>query len=125
MPKLLQPTDPVVLEARKRLKAYLRQRKLTPTELAKEMQCNQSTVQRFLAGRTRTLTPKVRELLSHAGISVEMCMQTSIRSAADNRHIRDALDRVWDGDEQSAQRLAALIVAVAPLLGLMRPSTTN
>lgn len=46
-------------------------------------------------------------------------------SACDNRHIRQALERVWDGDEEKAKRLARLIELIAPVLELCPSSTVN
>jgi N-acetylglucosamine-6-phosphate deacetylase len=86
--------------------------------------CNQSTVQRFLASRTKTITPAVRKMLEYAGIDEKDCINASVKNAFDNAHIRQALGQVWDGNDASAQKLAKLIVTIAPLVGLDR-STAN
>jgi len=116
---------PACVEARNLVKAYLRKKKLTPTEFSRRIACNQSTVQRFLEGRTKTITPAVSKMLRYAGIKEKDCIDATVRNAFDNAHIRHALERVWDGDEATAQTLASLIVAIAPLIALGRSSITN
>ena len=119
------PVQPAAIAARRRLKAYLRKKTTTPTEFSREVGVNQSTVQRFLAGRTKTITPAVRKMLAYASIEEKDCINASVGSAFDNPHIRQALERVWDGSDGSAEMLAKLIVTVAPLVALRARSTTT
>ncbi len=78
--------------------------------------CDQATVQRLLAGRTKTLTPAVKKMLKYASIDENECIDSSTDNALQNTHIRQALARVWDGSDGSAQLLARLIVAIAPVI---------
>ena len=87
--------------------------------------CDQATVQRLLAGRTKTLTPAVKKMLKYASIDENECIDSSTDNALQNTHIRQALARVWDGSDGSAKLLARLIVIVAPLVALRAPSTTT
>ena len=122
---MTMPVQPATIAARRRLKAYLRKKSTTPTEFSREVGVNQSTVQRFLAGRTKTITPAVRKMLAYASIEEKDCINASVGSAFDNPHIRQALERVWDGSDGSAEMLAKLIVTVAPLVALRARSTTT
>ena len=116
MPRKAIPVDPVVIAARIRLRAYLRKEDLTPTEFSRMVGCDQATVQRLLAGRTKTLTPAVKKMLKYASIDENECIDSSTDNALQNTHIRQALARVWDGSDGSAQLLARLIVAIAPVI---------
>lgn len=104
--------------ARRSLESYLSDKSLTPTAFSRSVGCNQATVQRFLSGRTKTITPAVRKMLAYASIDENNCISAATPSALDNDSIRQALERVWDGKEGSAKQLARLIVALAPLLAL-------
>ncbi len=101
---------------RKELWAYLKRVDLTPTAFAILLGVNQSTVQRFLAGRTKTVTSKMKSLLEYANIDVNMCMEDTESSGRDNALIRQALDKVWDGRESTAEILAKLIESVGPAI---------
>ena len=119
------PVQPAAIAARRRLEAYLRKKAMTHTALSREVGVDQATVQRFLTGRTKTITPAVRKMLAYASIKEKDCINASVGSALDNPHIRQALERVWDGSDGSAKLLARLIVTVAPLVALRAPSTTT
>lgn len=86
---------------------------------------NQATVQRFLAGSTKTITKSVRKMLEYAEIDIDKCIFAPFGNASENPHIRQALERVWDGSDDSAKMLARLIVAVAPIVELGGPSATS
>ena len=96
--------------------AYLERVGSTPTAFAIEHGVNQSTVQRFLAARTKTVTPKMRPLLEYADIDVNMCIDDAASSERNNARIRHALDKVWDGRESTAEILAKLIESVGPAI---------
>ena len=119
------PVQPAAIAARRRLGAYLRKKAMTPTAFSREVGVDQATVQRFLTGRTKTITPAVRKMLAYASIKEKDCINASVGSALDNPQIRQALERVWDGSDGSAKLLARLIVIVAPLVALRAPSTTT
>lgn len=110
------PVQPATVAARRLLESYLRKNDLTPTRFSRLVGCDQSTVQRLLAGRTKTMTPAVQKMLAYAGIKEEDCINASADSAAQNVHIRRALERVWDGSDSTAQLLARLIVAIGPVI---------
>lgn len=88
----------------------------TPTAFAIQKGVNQSTIQRFLAARTKTVTPKMKPLLEYAGIDLDMCIGDAMGTALDNAQIRKALDKVWDGRESTAEILAKLIESVGPAI---------
>lgn len=101
---------------RKELEAYLKDAYITPTAFAARHGVNQSTVQRFLAARTKTVTPKMKPLLKYANIEIDMRINDVPSSGRDNARIRQALDRVWDGRESTAEILAKLIESVGPVI---------
>lgn len=101
---------------RKELHAYLERMGLTPTAFATARGVNQSTIQRFLAARTKNVTPKLKPLLEHAEIDVNMCIDDVATAGRDNVRIRQALDKVWDGRESTAEILATLIESVGPVI---------
>lgn len=101
---------------RKEFQAYLEKVGTTPTAFAKSHGVNQSTVQRFLAARTKTVTPKMKPLLRYANIAVDMCISDVASPGRDNARIREALEKVWDGRESTAEILAKLIESVGPAI---------
>lgn len=94
---------------------YLRAMRTTPTGLSRQCGVDQSTIQRFLSGRTKTLTPQVQAILTHAGIGVDLCIESTVHPV-DHPRIREALEKAWDGRDETAELLAGLIEAVAPAL---------
>jgi hypothetical protein len=89
---------------------------LTPTAFAIEKGVSQSTVQRFLMARTKTVTPKMKPLLEYAGIDIKICIDDAAPPFFDNTRIRQALDKVWDGRDSTAEILAKLIESVGPVI---------
>lgn len=116
MPRIAKPPQANLPRIRKEFQAYLKKVGTTPTAFAKRHGVNQSTVQRFLAARTKTVTPKMKPLLRYANIEVDMCISDVASSGRDNARIRQALDRVWDGRESTAEILAKLIESVGPVI---------
>lgn len=116
MPRIAKPPQTNLPRIRKELQAYLKNAGITPTAFAERHGVNQSTVQRFLAARTKTVTPKMKPLLRYANIDVDMCISDVESSARDNARIRQALDRVWDGRDSTAEILAMLIESVGPVI---------
>jgi len=82
------------------------------------MGVNQSTVQRFLAGRTKNVTEAIVPLLNYAGIEVNSRIDEEEHSPSSAGHLRiqQALKKVWDGDDASAMAIAQVIEAVGPFL---------
>ena len=116
MPRIAKTSQANPPRIRKDLLAYLKRVGSTPTAFAIERGVNQSTVQRFLAARTKTVTPKMKLLLDHADIDANTCINDVTSSACDNDRIRQALDKVWDGRQSTAVILAKLIEAVGPAI---------
>lgn len=101
---------------RKELETYLKNAGITPTAFAERHGVNQSTVQRFLAARTKTVTPKMKPLLKYANIETDMRITDVSSPGRGNARIRQAVDRVWDGRESTAEILAKLIESVGPVI---------
>lgn len=116
MPRTAKPPQANLPRIRKELRAYLERVGSTPTAFATEHGVNQSTVQRFLAARTKTVTPKMKSLLDYADIDVNIRIDDAVNSGRDNVRIRQALDKVWDGRESTAEILAKLIESVGPVI---------
>lgn len=116
MPRIARPPQANLPRIRKELRAYLKRVGSTPTAFAIEQGVNQSTVQRFLAARTKTVTSKMKSLLEYAEIDVNICINDAASSGRDNVRIRQALDKVWDGRESTAEILAKLIESVGPVI---------
>jgi len=116
MPRISKPPQANLPRIRKELEAYLKNAYITPTAFAAMHGVNQSTVQRFLAARTKTVTPKMRSLLKYANIDIDMRINDVASSGRDNARILQALDRVWDGRESTAEILAKLIESVGPVI---------
>lgn len=127
MPRIAKPPHPQLPRLRRELLAYLEQSGSNPTSYAKQMGVNQSTVQRFLAGRTKNITEAMRPLLIYAGIRLDTCIDESSQPSVSpgSMHIWRALEKAWDGSEASAVALAQVIEVIGPLLnrrGRTRPS---
>lgn len=116
MPRIAKPPQSNLPRIRKELQAYLKRVGSTPTAFANENGVNQSTVQRFLAARTKTVTFKMKPLLEYACIDVNMRIDYAENSGRDNVRIRQALEKVWDGRESTAEILAKLIESVGPVI---------
>lgn len=116
MPRIEKPPQANLPRIRKELRAYLKRVGSTPTAFAIQQGVNQSTIQRFLAARTKTVTPKMKPLLEYADIDLDMCIGDAMGTALDNAQIRKALDKVWDGRESTAEILAKLIESVGPAI---------
>lgn len=116
MPRIAKPPQANLPRIRRELQAYLKRVGSTPTAFANERGVNQSTVQRFLAARTKTVTPAMKPLLEYACIDLNMCINDGMDAGNGNARIRQALDKVWDGQESSAEILAKLIESVGPVI---------
>lgn len=118
MPRIAKPPAPELPRLRRELATYLEQIGSNPNSFSKEMGVSQSTVQRFLAGRTKNITEGIRPLLVYAGIRTEECIVENPQppDIMGHERIKQALAKVWNGDEASASVLAQFIEAVGPLL---------
>lgn len=116
MPRIAKPPQANLPRLRRELESYLKDAGITPTVFAAMHGVNQSTVQRFLAAHTKTVTPKMRPLLKYANIDLKICIDDVASSGCDNARIRQALDKVWDGRDSTAEILAKLIESVGPVI---------
>lgn len=118
MPRIAKPPHPQLPRLRRELVAYLERTGTTPNSFARLMGVNQSTVQRFLAGRTKNVTEAIAPLLSYAGIEVNSRIDEEKPSPSSAGHLRiqQALEKVWDGDDSSALAIAQVIEALGPFL---------
>lgn len=106
---------------RQELQDYLNRKGITANKLSSLAKVGQPTVSRFLTGRTKTVTPAILKVLSYAdiGLKAENLRITS-GVYVDNSRLRAALERNWDGTNEGADKLAALIDAIGPMLRSMR-----
>lgn len=104
--------DPEASRARLALEAYLREHAISQSELGRLAGVPQPQVNRFLSGRTKSITDDVEKLCRYAKIDPKR----GIGSLKDNAPIAQAVSSVWDGTEQSAEVLAELIRALGPLM---------
>lgn len=109
---------------RQLLKDHLKRKDITANRLSHMAKVGQSTVSRFLTGRTKTITPAISKVLTYAGIdrSSEILR---ITPCDDNFRLRAALERNWDGTAEGADKLAVLIDAIGPILRSMRLGSTK
>jgi hypothetical protein len=77
------------------------------TAIAKVTGVPQSQVYRNLFGRPKRISKTLRELCCYANIS----LKTALPAPASSPILMDALAKVWDGSDDHARRLAALLFA--------------
>lgn len=112
MPRIPRPPSRPLQQAVDELKGYLRKEGISENSFAKRHGLVQSTVHRLLNGRTKTLTPAVKKILAYANIRLETGITEGPTTALDNPCLRQALERAWDGREETTELLARLIEAV-------------
>lgn len=115
MPRIARPPTAEAIEARSALARHLSSSGLSANSLASAAGVPQPTLSKFMTGRTKSVTPSIRKALAYAQIK----LITGIHASAthvDNRRLRDALARTWDGSASHAEALAELIEAVGPVL---------
>lgn len=88
---------------------------LTPNAYAGQCGVGQWTLSRFLNGRTKNITPAMEPALRYARIDWNTGI-TNPATAADNARLRNALNKVWDGSEETAELLAGMIEALGPVV---------
>lgn len=98
--------------ARAKLAAEIEREGITLNALAQRLNIKQYTLWRFLNGRTKTITPDIKDALERLdngiyGISKDLTQ---------DKRIRRALASAWDGSEGGVQRIAMALEALAPLL---------
>ena len=118
MPRIPRPPSRALQRAVDELKSYMRSNGLSENAFAKKHDLVQSTVHRLLSGRTKTVTPAVRKILSNANITLQSGISEEGANAVDNPRLRTALERAWDGRKETTELLARLIEAVGAALRL-------
>ena len=118
MPRIARPSHPQLPRLRRELAAYLERTGSNPNSYARQMGVSQSTVQRFLSGRTKNITEAIRPLLIYAGISFDSGIDEgqAFSASPGSMRIRRALEKVWDGGDASAVAIAQVIEAIGPFL---------
>ncbi|CAN7760775.1 hypothetical protein LJR039_007094 [Pseudorhodoferax sp. LjRoot39] len=101
------------------LQAYLNRENISANRLSVLAAVKQSTVSRFLTGRTKTVTPAIQRALTYAGIDQASDIPR-IAEGLDHSRLRAAVERNWDGTAEGADKLAVLIDAIGPILRSMR-----
>ena len=124
MPRIAKPHTEESQRMRRELQDYLNRQDITANRLSFLTKVGQSTVSRFLTGRTKTVTPAISKVLIYAGIENSPTIPC-ITDGVDNSRLRAALERNWDGTAEGADKLAVLIDAVGPMLRSMRLSSTT
>lgn len=115
MPRKLAPHTPEANRARVELTKYLAMPGRQALALSKAAGISQPTLSKFLTGRTKTVTPHIRQVLKYAQIELDNGIQIP-RSPADNAVLFGALMRAWDGTDEHAKLLAEVIETVGPVL---------
>ena len=118
MPRIPRSPSRPLQRAVDELKGYLRREGISENSFAKRHNLVQSTVHRLLNGRTKTPTPAVRKILAYANIRLETGIAQGPALAVDNPRLRQALERAWDGREETTELLASLIEAVGAAIRL-------
>lgn len=105
------------------LETYLRTNNLSQNRLAKASGVPQYQISRLLGGRTKTVTGYVLTICNYANIKTV----SGITLPCNNARLQNALGRVWDGSESSADLVATIIEAIGPLIKRLQAlySTTN
>jgi transcriptional regulator with XRE-family HTH domain len=115
MPRIAAPPTQDAVRARKALKTYLTKEQLSANALAGITGVGQSTLCRFLTGRTKSVTASIKPVLRYAHIEIDSGIANGM-NPLDNGRVRDALARAWDGSPESAELLAGLIEALGPVV---------
>lgn len=121
MPRKPVVESPVVDAVRRELAAFLKQNEMSQSALGRAVGVGQPQVNRFLQGRTKTLTPQVQKMCDYAKIRID----NGIGESSSNRLIIEAVQRVWDGRHQTARLIAAVIEATVPLLAVTERSAPS
>jgi transcriptional regulator with XRE-family HTH domain len=94
------------------LREYMSEKGLSQAQLAADAKVSQSTVSRALKGESERYSQARHRLLTYAGIK----QSTAELSTGDgaNQVVR-AFNRIWDGSEAHALRVAKIVDALAGL----------
>ena len=118
MPRTSRPSTRGLCRAVDDFRAHLRAEAVSENAFAKRHGLVQSTVHRFVAGRTKSLTPAARKILTYAKIELQTGITEESPAAVDNPQLREALERAWDGRPETVELLASLIDAVGSAIRL-------
>lgn len=115
MPRIAKPPTPEVESARKALVDYLATTGRSLNSLANELDVRQSTLYRFVVGRTKSITPKVRPALDYVHKLAIPCI-IQREGVSDNADLHELLRRSWPDRPDAADVLAKLIDAIGPII---------
>ena len=111
MPKYAIEPAPELDHLRDQLKHHLQRHKISMNAFAQRHRLTQSTVHRFLTGRTKRLTPAVLGMLAYAEISIDQ----SLPSAPISRILK-AIQAHWGGRAETVDAVAGIIEVLVPAL---------
>jgi hypothetical protein len=112
MPKNKLPYSREIIYVRAQLDKYIADTKKSQTHIAIESGVKQYFVNRLIRGRVKKVNDDVRKICNYAKIK----LQNGIKLTEGNERLQRALDQVWDGNDESAQVLAALIEVIGPIV---------
>jgi predicted transcriptional regulator len=111
MPRIARPETPEAARVRTALIAHIRSSGRSVNAFAQERNIQQSTLWRFLSGRTKTVTPSIRAVIN----SLHNFSIPGIDAAAaapHNARLAAAVDRVCAINPRLSESLASLIDAL-------------
>jgi transcriptional regulator with XRE-family HTH domain len=120
MPRIAQPVSPQAVRAREELEAYLKRAGLSANALSKLCGVPQPTLNKFMRGKTKAITPRLRPALAYAKIKIVDGITTRQRPM-DNVQLQRAINRAWDGRPETLDLLAKLIESLGPFLAAYKP----
>lgn len=112
MPRIAKPATPECLHARDQLRQFLVASRLSGNQLAHRSGVAQSTVSRFLTGRTKNLTKALEPVLAYAKIEIIQRIDET-PEAIDNLRLREALESAAAMGPEAAELLVRLVEAIA------------
>lgn len=115
MPRIARPPAPEAVNERKAIVTYLKETRRSLNSLALELGICQSTLQRFVAGRTKTVTARIKPAIKYVHNGGKECISEK-GQLSDNASLRAALQRVWPGNPEATEFLEHLIEAIGPLV---------
>jgi hypothetical protein len=117
-------THPDVKIAIEKIKRHCTSNRISTLALAKNARVSQPALARFLKGERKTLTPVASATLSHIDNwhnrhnehKDAILGKPQKIDQEGYRLIIEAIESMWDGQYQSAQLIASLVVALKPTL---------
>lgn len=112
MPKNKLPYSREIIYIRTQLEGYIALTKKSQTHIAIGSGVKQYFVNRLIKGRVKKINDDVIKVCNYAKITIN----NGINMAEGNQRLQRALELAWDGNEESAQVLAALIEVIGPVV---------